>query len=236
LILMVMLTAYLVTRSYPHIKQYVKRRKRKYYEERILLETRIIESIYDSLLRLERVLHTEDIQKLILMFSIIVRKYFKSLFNLKYEFTYEELMKELEAKKVNPTFKEVLTKFFNRSIEIEFSGKSVSVQELEAMIAEFKQILSYTSATPLIEQEVKKERKEHLSHTDMMFSKISEAESMLIKEDLNNAFYLYKKLVHEFKQIPEQDKTRVQEFLSRLYQEMRLARERYDYEHPRMAK
>jgi hypothetical protein len=232
-ILLMSLAAYVVKKAYPALLVLAKKKKRKYYEQRLLLEAKISESIFESILKLEKILYSEDIAKLILLFSTIVRRYFKSLFKLKYEFTYEELINEIELQNISPTFKSVLKKFFIRSTEMEFSGKKVSREELRAMISELKQIVSLTSEEPLLaEEEIRK--KEKATKLEMMFLKISEAESSLRKIDLNDAYFKYLRLVHDYKDFTGEERLKLHDFIARLYDEIKLAREKYDFEHPKV--
>ena len=221
------LLAYILHRSYPNLMRTFKRRRRQLYEERLLLEAKISESIFDSLLKLEAALDSEAIEKLILLYSTIVRRYFKNLFDLGYEFTYDELITEIRKRTLNEMLQGVLIGFFNRSLELEFSGKSVSKPELKAMISEFKQLVSYTSHEPYLQEEKAKKQKEKLNKIDTMFMKISEAESLLRRQDLNGAYFIYRRLVADFKLLSESDKKKLHGFVARLYDEIRLARERW---------
>ncbi len=229
LFVILLLSAYILKRIYPSLILIAKKKKKKYYEEKLLLETKISESIFESLLKLENMLDTEEIEKLILLFSAIVRRYFKSLLDMRYEFTYEELMNEIKTRNISSTFKTVLVNFFERSTEMEFSGKSVSKQEFMAMISEFKQILSFTSEQPLLEEEKQaaKTKKTGLNKLDNVFLKISEAEALLRKKDLNSAYLKYLNIVSDIKALSDKEKKRVEGFVSRVYDEINLAREEY---------
>jgi hypothetical protein len=229
-LLMIMFSLYLLKQSYPSMAAMVKKKKRRYYEQRLLLETKVSESLFESLTKIENLLSKEDIQKLILLFSIVVRKYFKSLFDLKYEFTYEELMNEIDSRKLSPTFKSVMKKFFERSIEMDFSGKTVSEQELRAMLSEFKQIVSFTSEEPLLEDKKAKTQTKPRNKVDALFANITEAESCLRRQDLNSAYFKYVAISHDFNSLSSEDKQKLHGFISRLYEEIKLAREKYEFE------
>jgi len=232
-ILLIVLAGYIIKQTYPNLKIIVQEKKKKFYEERLLLETKISESIYDSLIKLEERLNKESIEKLILLFSTTVRRYFKNLLGLKYEFTYDELIHEINSRDISPTMKSVLKKFFDRSLELEFSGKNVSKQELKAMISEFKQIVAHTSEEPLKTDEKEatdKKGKKELTQVDKMFVKISEAETVLRRGDINSAYFKYMRVVHEYKLLPVKEKEKLHGFISRLYEEIKLAREKFAYE------
>ncbi|MFH2020755.1 MAG: hypothetical protein ABIJ34_05035 [archaeon] len=230
--LSVLLTTYTVNKTYPLFILFFKKRKKKIYEDRLLLETKITESLLDSLAKIEAMLdRDEDIQKIIILFSQLVRKYFKSIFEMKYEFTYEEMIKELNSRNISETYKKVLKYFFLRSTEMEYSGNSVQKDEVRSMISEFRTILSLSSKEPLhIEDKTGSHSK--LLLLDMMFLELSKAESALRSKKLNDAFANYLSLYEKYQKLKENDKLKVHGFLTRLYEEIRLAREEYDLEIP----
>ncbi|MEM3374547.1 MAG: hypothetical protein QXE31_04985, partial [Candidatus Woesearchaeota archaeon] len=218
---------FLAIKSYPYLLNAMKKRRRKYYEEKLLLEAKISESIFDSILKLEDLIEIENIEKLILMLANIIRRYFKSLFNLRYEFTYEELIDEIKSRRISDTFKSVLINFFERSTEIEFSGKSVSKEEFRAMLSEFKQIVALTSEKELVEKE-SKVINNPLTKLDEMFFKINQAEILLRQRKINEAYFIYLRLINEYKLLQQSDKRKIHGFIARLYEEIKLAREQYE--------
>ena len=181
-----------------------------------------------SLIKIQKLLDSEKIEKIIVMFSMLVRKYFKNLFDLGYEFTYEEITKEIDTRKISHTFKLVLKKFFERSMEIEFSGKSVTTPEMRAMISEFKAILSITCKDPLkTKEKLTVTGSKQMNIIGKLFNEISEAEYALRNKDLNTAHSIYLTIHSEFKLLDKEEKIRLHGFISRLYEEIKLARETY---------
>ncbi len=231
IVLIVLVIGFSAYKTYPYLKIAAKKRKKKMYEERLMLETKITESILDSLRKIEEMLaNGEDIEKIIVLFSALVRKYFKSLFDLGYEFTYQEIMNEINSKNISDTYKSVLRNFFERSLEVEFSGRSLSRSEMGAMISEFKQILSLTSREPLKTDDAQIKNKSK-NKIDRMFLQVASAESQLRHGELNKAYDIYVELRKDFEELKPKDKEKLHGFLSRLYEEIRLAREKYEYEH-----
>ena len=231
LFLILLVLGYTSRKSYPYLLALMKKRKKKMYEERLMLETKITESILDNLHKIEAMIDNhEALEKIITLFSMLVRRYFKSLFELGYEFTYQEIMKELKLVNISPTFKSVLKNFFERSLEIEFSGNSSSYQEMTAMVSEFKHILSLTSKEPLKTNEKEIKAKLKSTKVDKMFINITNAESNSRKMELNKAFDIYLKLRKDFENLEFKDKQKLYDFISRLYEEIKLAREKFDYE------
>ena len=111
----------------------------------------------------------------------------------------------------------------------------MSKQELGAMIAEFKQIVAHTSEEPLKgeekeDEEKKKGKKKELGQIDILFVKLSEAETVLRRGDLNSAYFKYMRVVHDFRLLSAKEKEKLHGFVSRLYEEIKLAREKFEYE------
>ena len=228
ILLSILLVSYTVKKSYPYLMMYLKRRRKIIHEEKLFLTTKITESILDSLIKIQKLLDSEKIEKIIVMFSMLVRKYFKNLFDLGYEFTYEEITKEIDTRKISHTFKLVLKKFFERSMEIEFSGKSVTTPEMRAMISEFKAILSITCKDPLkTKEKLTVTGSKQMNIIGKLFNEISEAEYALRNKDLNTAHSIYLTIHSEFKLLDKEEKIRLHGFISRLYEEIKLARETY---------
>ncbi|MBU4502880.1 MAG: hypothetical protein KKA79_09870 [Nanoarchaeota archaeon] len=67
---------------------------------------------------------------------ILINQYFSQLLNLRYVFTYEELIKELEKRR-----KSRLKEFCENLLELEFSKNEVSRAELESIAYEFLNII-----------------------------------------------------------------------------------------------
>ncbi len=199
-------------------------------KKRPMLDIEATKALYESIIELEKLLASgADIEKVIIMFSEIVRKYFRSLLKLKYECTYEEIMLELGKLGLSDSFKKVLLWFFERSTEIEFSGRGVSRQEMAAMIEEFKQIVSLTSTLEFSEEE-KEKKKIPANKADRIYFMISSAEANLRNKKLNEAYEKYLTIHKEFKLLEKKDKEQLYRFIARLYEEINLAREFYTEE------
>ena len=227
--LILLVVGYTAKKSYPYLLVLLKKRRKKMYEERLLLETKVTESILESLKKIEEMIaNGESIQKIIVLFSALVRKYFKNLFELGYEFTYQEIMNELRSRNISPTFKSVLKNFFERSLEVEFSGVATSRAEMSAMVSEFKEVLSLTSKEPLKTDERINIGKGKMTKVDIMFLDVAKAESHLRRNELNLAYGLYVNLHKKFNELSDRDKKRLHGFISRLYEEVKLARENYE--------
>ncbi|MEM2131270.1 MAG: hypothetical protein QXR96_01985, partial [Candidatus Woesearchaeota archaeon] len=223
--------------SYPYFLSYLKKRKKKYYEEKLILEASVSESIFDSIRKIEELIEKEDKEKLILLLSQVIRRYFKTLFNLRYEFTYEELIKEINSRKVSQTFKNVFINFFEKSTEIEFSGKSISKEEFKAFLSEFKQIVLLTSSLEKQREEAEKNNteiyKEKTTKEDKInlkdiYNKINSAENLLIQKNINEAYFLYLRIINDYKLLDYDEKKKIYGFIERLYQEIKLAREEFE--------
>jgi hypothetical protein len=223
--LVILLLIYSLKKSYTHLKKNVRKKQILEYERKLLLQTKITQSLLDDLEKVERMLLTEPIEKVIILFVTLIRRFFKELFSLKYEFTYEELKKEIESTKISQTFKKVLFRFFDRGLEIEYSGKNVSKEEMLAMISEFKAILGLTSEEPVKSKEIVKDDK-RISGTELIFALIRDAESSIMEGDLATALELYNNISAKFHGLNYEDKKKIHSFIVRLYEEIKAAKEK----------
>ena len=72
-----------------------------------------------------------------IQFFHIVRLFFTELFKIKYEFTFEELSKELKRKRVDKNLKEQITFFLKKVSVVEYSNETLSEQELKKLLSDF---------------------------------------------------------------------------------------------------
>ena len=161
------------------------------------------------------------------MFSSLVRKYFKHLFELNFEFTYQELIKEINTRNLSETFKKILLRFFDRSLVLEFSGNQIQKTEFRALIGEFKLILFLTAKEPLNIDDPELKPKNH-TKLDRLYHEIAQAESYLRNNQIDEASTLYKKLHSGFDKLDHDHKQKIHSFVERLYHEINLKRHEMD--------
>ncbi len=72
-----------------------------------------------------------------IQFFHIVKLFFAELFKIRYEFTFEELNKELERKRIDENLKERITFFLKKVSVVEYSNETLSEQELKKLLSDF---------------------------------------------------------------------------------------------------
>jgi len=72
-----------------------------------------------------------------IQFFHIVKLFFAELFKIKYEFTFEELNKELERKRIDKNLKEQITFFLKKLSVVEYSNETLSEKELKKLLSNF---------------------------------------------------------------------------------------------------
>ena len=72
-----------------------------------------------------------------IQFFHIVKLFFAELLKIRYEFTFEELNKELERKRIDKNLKEQITFFLKKLSVVEYSNKTLSEQELKKLLSDF---------------------------------------------------------------------------------------------------
>jgi hypothetical protein len=215
-----LLVTYAAKKAYPWLLLLIKKKRKKEYESRLMLQTKITESILETLLKIESMIPTHDINTLIIMLSTLIRRYFKNLFEIKYEFTYEELIIEIKSRDQTTAFKSVLKRFFDNSLDMEFSGKKVPKKQFKTLISEFKAILSITSKEPLNFLETTE------SSIDKIYLEISRAQQAIKHNDLNQAYNIYVQLSHNFSSLDKTIQKQISSYITILFEDIHFARKK----------
>ena len=213
-----LLVTYAAKKAYPWLMLLIKKRRKKEYESRLMLQTKITESIFETLLKIESMIPTHDIDTLIIMLSTLIRRYFKNLFGIEYEFTYEELIIEIGSRDQTTAFKSVLKKFFDSSMDMEFSGKKVQKTMFKNLISEFKAILSITSIEPLNFPEI------DANSLDKIYLEISKAEQALRHNNSNKAYNIYVNFHNNFNSMDKRIQKQIHSYLTILFEDIHFAR------------
>ncbi len=198
--------------------------RKKREKEQELLALSFADKIIHKLNKLESKLPRKySTHALSAEFSRIVREYFKDILNLEYEFTYDELLREIKKKNVNPEIESLLVEFFNRATKIEFAGHKLRRRELQSLINEAKEIVHLTSK----EEEKKKLRliqiPKEIKDVDKVFVAITNIEKLLSRNNVKMAMRLYLKTLDAYNDLEEKDKDIIYPVLKRLYKELKMA-------------
>jgi len=90
-----------------------------------------------------------------IQFFHIVRLFFAGLFKIKYEFTFEELNKELERKRIDKSLKEKIIFFLKKLSVVEYSDEILPESELKRLLNDFLKLFEKLTFN---EQKVKETR------------------------------------------------------------------------------
>jgi len=199
-----------------------KKRKKQLPEE---LKER--ESILLRLDKLEKSIDKKSIDELSREFVRIVRDFLSDLLKIEYEFTYEELCKEIEKHKISTPLRIVLITFFKKISEISYKGYKITKPELRELINEARIIIKLGSEEYLEgktkeefkknglkeKQKIKKESKLMLEiYKDLIKAKRS------IKElDIDSAKLAYIRIKELYEELPVKDKRKIYKKIVWLY-------------------
>lgn len=189
--------------------------------------------VLKKLSKLEHRLPTESLETLSKEFSVMIREFFKKQFNIEYEFTYEELGKELNLRKLDRTLVHVLSSFFKRITEIEFGGGAITKDELRVLIIETREIIELTTEKSpekitkekggRVERKIE-QRKIKASGLKRIYILISEAEIYLRVDEVKKAKLLYYDVIKTYNKLSPAKKKRVYELVKRVYDEIKLTK------------
>ncbi len=74
-------------------------------------------------------------------FSAIIRFFFMKLLKIRYYFTYEEFVKEMENRRLSPELKSELTEFFKHLSNMEFKQEGYTIEELNQQLQKFENLI-----------------------------------------------------------------------------------------------
>jgi hypothetical protein len=202
---------------------YIASRKRR-KEEAQLLSLSFADKIIEKLNKLEKQLSTKKETRYISSeFSKIVREYFREILNLKYEFTYEELLNELKKKGLDSEMESMLVSFFKKAIEVEYSKYRLRRRELHSLIDEAKEIVHLTSRhEPKENLKLENIPKDKLE-IDKLYIVISNIQKLLEFNKVEAATKLYTNALDAYNDLSEKDKDQIYPHLKRLYKEIKIA-------------
>jgi flagellar basal body-associated protein FliL len=186
------------------------------------------ETLLERLEKLEKKIPRTRKEDIIVEFAEITRDYFKSLFGIAYEFTNEELVKELEQRSDDDELKKILIDFFKRSTEFEFSGKSgISKKAIQERIYEFRKIIELTAIEhqdiPRPKSEMERLQASQI-RLERFLLKVSNAHLALKMKDLDKAYKIYLELIHDYRYLTDSEKARVISFINGIHSELRRLR------------
>ena len=150
------------------------------------------------------------------IFSII-KTFIKEYFNIGYEFTSEDLSRELSSRRLNKSLIKVLVSYFNQVHYVVYGGYSVSLVELRTLVHEAKSIISVISgislgASSYTRININQQNKLHLMH-----NKIRLSLDYLAKKELKKSKAVYIGILREYERLSANKKKKIREYIFRLY-------------------
>lgn len=180
----------------------------------------VLEKTMSNLDSTESEIDKTPLKQSIKRLSQITREFFKVLFSLNYEFTYEELRNEMAARKIDPELQTSILSFFKRISEIEYGGYELSQFELRSLLNELRRIV--TSAAGLYQKQLK--QKQYYDIASMkgseVFDMIMGAVKAINSNDLDTSKQLYRSIIGAYKKLPDNEKKKVYTPIKRLYDEI----------------
>lgn len=165
--------------------------------------------------------------------SNITKDFFKELLGLQYEFTYNELSKELRKKGMKKEFLELVETLSH----MKYSGKKIMKQELENFAAQIENVIKkemrrreekelgvskaltkrkrsiFARVAGLKREETKKERKERILE-------LMKEEEEALKRDMNIARDIYHRILSSYYKLPPSERKEVYNRLMNFYKEI----------------
>ncbi len=119
----------------------IKRKKHREAKIKVNLED-VRQGIASEISALKSKVKDENIDDMLEALSRLVRNYFKTLFNIKYNFTYFELRDELKDRKISMAIRGRMLNVFSRISRAEYGHEKLSKKELINLIGEAVEIIN----------------------------------------------------------------------------------------------
>ncbi len=145
-------------RKKQRLKEEKKRKKKEKIRKKALKEIN----------SLSRKIKSKELDAQAKEFYELVRKFFAKLFKIKYQYTYDELRKEVEKKKIDKKYKERIENLTKRLTYLEYSNITITNEKLKDLIKEFKFLVKKLTLVK------KPEEKKVSKKLDLLLKKISE--------------------------------------------------------------
>ncbi|MBI2671625.1 hypothetical protein HYX16_01695 [Candidatus Woesearchaeota archaeon] len=83
---------------------------------------------------LRRKVHGEDLNEMLEEFSRTMRRFLSKMLQIKYQLTFEELIKEISAKDINNKLKKEIINFSREMVEKSYKDKKLTAEDIEKLI------------------------------------------------------------------------------------------------------
>ena len=165
-------------------------------------------------------------------FVRIIRDFLSDLLKIEYEFTYEELCKEIEKHKISMVLRIMLITFFKKISEISYKGYKMKKQELKELINEARIIIKLGSEEYLEEKKEKEEfKKKELKEEQKIkkesklileiYKELIKAKNCIKDKDIDSAKLAYIRVKELYEELPVKDKRKLYKKIVWLYNKIK---------------
>lgn len=159
---------------------------------------------------LERESPSKNIETTHKKLNELIKRFFSDYLGIDYNFTFEELEKELKKRD-----KKIIC-FSNNLSSITYSPEGISREQLTELIKEFKEVVTSTQENQPLPPEFKKAIEEKKKKIKALLKKCEK----LIGKDKNQARERYKEISSLYKTLPDEDKETVRSPIINLYSKL----------------
>ena len=185
-------------------------------------DTRAI--MLNEILSLEKTIPRKSKEELTKDISNTFKDLLKNILNIKYEFTHEELMKEVKESKVKPGLKGIIKSFSEDMSKVKYSGYKLSKEESRSLLSEMKAI-THLSTKKIGETKIAKETKPKPKNKfEQLSYHLSEAFEALLQENISKAKELYTKINKLKKGLEPEEMEMFENQIKRLEKEIKICK------------
>ncbi len=195
-------------------------------------ELKVRESILLRLDNLENSINKKPIEELSRELIRIVRDFLSDLLKIDYEFTYEELCKEIEKHEISTPLRIIIITFFKKISEISYKGYKMKKPELKELISEARIIVKFGSEEYLdgrtekkgFKEKGLKEKRNIKKESKLMldiYKDLIKAKKSIRESDMDSAKLAYIRIKEFYKELPVKEKKKIYKKIVLLYNQIK---------------
>ena len=194
--------------------------------------SKVRESILLRLDNLENSINKKFIEELSRELIRIVRDFLSDLLKIDYEFTYEELCKEIEKHEISTPLRIIIITFFKKISEISYKGYKMKKPELKELISEARIIVKFGSEEYLdgrtekkgFKEKGLKEKRNIKKESKLMldiYKDLIKAKKSIRESDMDSAKLAYIRIKEFYKELPVKEKKKIYKKIVLLYNQIK---------------
>ncbi len=148
----------------------------------------------------------------------VLRHFFKEIFEVKYEFTFEELMTEVAKRNMPRLLIAVLAEFLKQLILLEYGKRKITKEQLQSSVVKAKQIVELVIRYVPMDYQTRKAEK----YKDILqIYKLSiQIRRYISRKELDRAKFVYYKVLNLYNKLSNTKKAQVYENISKLQKDL----------------